>query len=137
MKIGPIKLIHVFALLFIVAVFFAIWIPSQPSPDTMGKFHLSKAVAVLEKIKREAEPFYEKNGRMPDVRELKTVGDPGEFIATVRGSNPYYVTLKTTGVYEHVAGKSIGWQYDPGNKTWDRCNLGTVPDRFKPIGCRK
>ena len=137
MKIGPIKPLHVFALLFIAAVFLAVWIPSQPSPDTSGKFHVSEAVTILYRIKREAEPFYEETGRMPDISELKNVGGYGEFVATVEGSNPYFVTLKTTDVYEHVAGKSIGWRFDPEHKTWDQCSLGTVPIRFKPLRCRE
>lgn len=136
MRIGSIKPLHVFSLLVIAALLVVIWIQSRPSADNLGKAQVAEAVAILEKIKRKAEPFYEKTGRMPDVGELENVGGRSEFISTVEGANPYFVTLKTIGVYEHVMGKTIGWRFDPEDKKWDQCSLGTVPVRFKPLRCR-
>ena len=137
MRIGPVKPLHIFAVVVIIGVGLAVWIPAQPSPDTQGKYHVSEAVTILAKIGRRAEDYYEENGRMPDVTELTDVEVSGEFVADVRGSNPYFATMKSSGVYGPVAGKTIGWVFDTRSLTWDKCTQGTVSIRFKPVGCRK
>ncbi len=115
----------------------AIWIPSRPSPDNIGKYQVQEAVFLLERLSIAVEEFREKNGRVPDVQELGLPDTSGKYVATLSGSNPYLAIMKKDGVYAEIAGKSLGWQYDLDNELWLKCNVGTIDMRFKSLECRR
>ena len=126
-----------FVAVALVGIGLAVWIPSRPSPDAQGKFHVSEAASALYILSRSVEDFYAQNGRVPDVRDLAISPVSGESVEKLTGSNPYYAILKTTGVYAPVAGKTLGWTFDPVAGQWDMCTLGTIDIRFKSENCRK
>ena len=131
------KLVHVFVILGLAAIGLALWIPSRPSPDTQGKFHVSEAATLLGELARAVEAFYQQHGRLPVVSELKLNPTSGEFVEGLTGNNPYFAHLRIERVYPAVAGKTLGWFFDPATGQWDECSFGTVEVRFKPLRCRE
>ena len=136
MKFGPVKPLHVIAVVVIAGIILAVWLPGQPSPDNLGKHNVSEANSLLNALKREVEIFYANNRRIPDVDEIDIKQRSGKFVEKITGSNPYYATLKKSDVYPPVAGKTLGWSFDPKTGEWDECSLGTVDLRFKSLRCR-
>ena len=131
------KSTHVISIIVLIGIILAVWLPSGPSPDNIGKFQLQEATSLLEKLSVEVEMFQEEYNHTPNVDELVGLETSGEYVASLSGSNPYFANIKSEAVYEGIAGKSLGWKYEPASGIWEKCSAGTVPLRFRSYECRK
>lgn len=119
----------------VAAIAMAIAIRSY-EPDNLGKSQVQEGTALLKQLPELVEPFYKEHGRAPNIIELPTLKTSGASVATLTGSNPYLVTMKSQGLYADVAGKTLGWKYDPVKNAWDECSIGTLDMKFKSLKCR-
>jgi len=131
------KIIRVISIVVVIGIILAVWIPSRPSPDNIGKHQIHEATSLLKKLSVEVEMFHEEYNHTPNVNELVGLETSGEYVASLSGSNPYFANIKSEAVYEGIAGKSLGWKYDPASGIWEKCSTGTVPLRFRSYECRK
>ncbi len=136
MKMGPVKPVHVLALLAIGALVVAVLMPARSSPDHAGRAQVAEATFLLTELRGKVEAFHAKHGRVPGVDELDMPEDAGKYVGHLSGDNPYYATMKKSGVHPPVAGRTLGWSFDPASGWWDTCTLGTVELRFKSLDCR-
>ncbi len=132
------RLFHVFVTVSLVAIVLAIWLPArEASLHSEGKVHVSEAVALLAELARAVEDYYQQYGRVPGVGDLRLKRTSGKFVEGLIGGNPYFAILRKNSVYPAVAGKTLGWSFNPATGQWDVCSLGTVELRFKPLRCRE
>jgi|LWDU01.1.fsa_nt_gi hypothetical protein len=131
------KKIHVISIVTLIGIVLAVWIPSLPSKDNIGKFQIQEATSLLKKLSVEVEMFHEEYNHTPNVNELVGLETSGEYVASLSGSNPYFANIKSEAVYEGIAGKSLGWKYDPESGIWEKCSAGSVPLHFRSIECRR
>lgn len=128
--------VNVLAVVSLVLIVLAIWIPAQPNPDYVGNSQVAEAYSLLKGLSTEVEHFYKKNGRLPQVSQLSCV-KRGDYVDRLFGANPYYAEMRLDGVYSKIQGGTVGWWYDAQTGSWDKCLLGSIPLKFKPLNCRE
>lgn len=89
------KSTHVISIIVLIGIILAVWLPSGPSPDNIGKFQLQEATSLLEKLSVEVEMFQEEYNHTPNVDELVGLETSGEYVASLSGSNPYFANIKS------------------------------------------
>ena len=130
-----------FALIVLLGIVLAIWIPSRA--DYTHRIQTSEAISLAKGVSDALTAHFAAHGEWPASLAGLAVPREGKYtldivIAGGAGGSAgieLTATLRSEGVDQRVAGKSIRMLSQDGGKTW-QCLPGTAAAHHLPQGCR-
>lgn len=133
--------VNVLALLAILGIVAAVWIPSRG--DYTHRSQNSEAIALMVSARTSLSEYFANHQKWPESLDKVFSGASGKFTESVRitrgaggtGEIELTATMRTQGVDRRVAGMTVLMGSPDGGKTWT-CKPGTILEKHLPGACR-